>query len=178
MPFTSTALMAPLPLPPSTTAPGLVDPLPTSIRAPLVPQTPSRPKRGENSVPWGPQRHNRAVARGTRRVSFGPLPERDDAPDTPSKPSRRPKRPPLKRRNATKQTPSHDDADGRPAPVSQDPFTITSPQEFMAMVAPEPHGHVGLELSEPMRPSDDRMVCDKCVLSHASYSCQVLMQAI
>nr|VWP02540.1 DNA helicase (EC [Ganoderma boninense] len=160
MSFNSTVLMAPPPPPPSTTAPGPVDPLLTSIRAPLIPQTPSRPKRDENSVPWGPQRHNRAVARGVRRVSFGPLPERDDAPDTPSKPSRRPKRPALKRRNATKPTPSHGHIDGRPAPVSQDPFTITSPQEFMAMVAPEPHGHAHPEVPEPARTSYDRMVCD------------------
>ncbi|KAM5541694.1 hypothetical protein V8D89_004423 [Ganoderma adspersum] len=154
--------MAPLQLPPPTTAPAScpVDPLPTSIRAPLVPQTPSRPKRNENSVPWGPQRHNRAMARNSRRVSFGPLPERDDAPETPSKPSRRPKRPRLKRRNASKQTPSHDDTDGRPAPVSQDPFTITSPQEFMAMVAPEPQGLARQDVPELARASDVWMVCD------------------
>ena len=110
------------------------------------------------------------MARNSRRVSFGPLPERDDAPETPSKPSRRPKRPRLKRRNATKQTPSHDHKDEHPTPVSQDPFTITSPQEFMAMVAPsDPHGFVRLDVPQLAHTSDNRMVCDKCVLSLLSY---------
>lgn len=165
--------MAPLQLPPPTTAPAscTLDPPSTSMRATLVPQTPSRPKRSENSVPWGPQRHNRAMARNSRRVSFGPLPERDDAPETPSKPSRRPKRPRLKRRNATKQTTSHDHKDEHPTPVAQDPFTITSPQEFMAMVAPGPHGLVRLDVPQPAHASDDQMTCDKCVLSRLSYGC-------
>ncbi|KAI1798402.1 hypothetical protein LXA43DRAFT_28021 [Ganoderma leucocontextum] len=160
MSFSSSSThMAPVPLPAPTTAPSTADPLPTFNRAPFFPQTPSRPKQDENSVPWGPQRHNRAMARGCRRVSFGPLPERDDIPQTPSKPSRRPKRPRLKRQNTPKHAPFHDGKDERPAPVVRDLFSITSPGEFLAMVAPEQR-HTHPAVPESISTSDDEMACD------------------
>lgn len=178
MSLSSVVPMAPVPLPPPTTGPAPVsDPLPTSNRPPFVPQTPSRPKRDENSVPWGPQRHNRAMARGNRRVSFGPLPERDDGPETPSKPSRRSKRPKMKRRNATKEAPSYGGKDGRQASVTRDAFSIASPDEFLAMVTPEPR-QPPLDASVPTYIPDNRMLCDRCVVHHVSYGSSILTYAI
>ncbi|EJF58954.1 hypothetical protein DICSQDRAFT_156487 [Dichomitus squalens LYAD-421 SS1] len=104
---------------------------------PIVPQTPAKRRQDENAVPWGPQRHNRAKARGKRRVSFAPLPDREDVPPTPSKPAKtsRPARPALKRRYSTSQVPSRDHQLESRHLSQREGVCIMSPEEFVSMVA-------------------------------------------